>query len=191
MPPPRGRRDDRQPPPRGACPPAGQPALEHTPTHHPTPEEQDPQPTTRLLRHQKRAPRDVGVKDLRPLRGRPTGRSLTPTPYPGAPNHRRRSDKRKIRTKNKGVDRPRSFRDDTLTLMAFRSMNILILTIAIFTDGRPSLLPTRRSRSLRSRPPSRPTNSHPTSRMITVGELGVALGRHRRAVTRLLVAATN
>ena len=38
------------------------------------------QPAHDPLRLTQTAPRGAGVKDLRPLRGRPTGRSLTPTP---------------------------------------------------------------------------------------------------------------
>lgn len=49
---------------------------------HPTPSNTTPgsHPNPSFLRHEQHAPSDVGVKDLRPLRGRPTGRSLTPTP---------------------------------------------------------------------------------------------------------------
>jgi hypothetical protein len=55
---------------------AGAPALEHAPNHdHPNITEPHP---TRLLRPEQRAPSGVGVKDLRPLRGRPFGPILDP-----------------------------------------------------------------------------------------------------------------
>jgi hypothetical protein len=63
--------------------------LEHAPDHPRRPQEQTPTPFSAI----KHAPPDVGVKDLRPLRGRPTGRSLTPTPQPGAPKTCRRRRK--------------------------------------------------------------------------------------------------
>jgi hypothetical protein len=51
----------------------------------------------------------------------PAGRSLTPTPQPGAPKGRRSAAK-KDHKQEPGVDRPRSFRNDTerLTLMCGR-----------------------------------------------------------------------
>jgi hypothetical protein len=46
------------------------------------------------------------VPDLRPLRGRPFGPLLDPDAYPDAPTGRRRTTRRKIKTKNRGLTGP-------------------------------------------------------------------------------------
>jgi hypothetical protein len=62
--------------PKRACPPAGEPALEHAPDHDHLNFPELPNPPS--PRPEQRAPRGVGVKDLRPLRGRPSGPILDP-----------------------------------------------------------------------------------------------------------------
>jgi hypothetical protein len=84
MPPHGRRRDDRQPPTR-ACPPAGTPALEHTP--HTSQADHVGAAEHRFFPVFQHAPRGVGVQDLRPLRGRPSGPILDLDTYPGAPNN--------------------------------------------------------------------------------------------------------
>ena len=57
-------------PHRGACPQPGEPALEHA-LDHPIPLTRPGAHRTSFLRPEQHAPSGVGVKDLRPLRGRP------------------------------------------------------------------------------------------------------------------------
>jgi len=70
-----------------------------------------PQP---LLRPEQRAPSGVGVKDLRPLRGRPSGPIIDPDASPRRAHKQAENHKEKISSTELGVDRPRSFRDDWL-----------------------------------------------------------------------------
>ena len=82
--------------------------MEHA-IDHPTFETVEP--LKHLLRTEQRAPFGVGVKDLRPLRGRPCG----PIPDPNASSTRPKkaeNSHQKINYKNRGVDRPRPFRND-------------------------------------------------------------------------------
>jgi hypothetical protein len=74
------------------------------------PNQQEP-PHTLLLRPEQRAPIGDGVKDLRPLARAPAGRSLTP-PSTSPRQEPEEHAETKINYKNKGVDRPRSYRDD-------------------------------------------------------------------------------
>ena len=79
-------------------------------TRPPAPEHRGaaPQP---LLRPEQRAPSGVGVKDLRPLRGRPFGPILDPDASPRRAHKQAKNHKKKISTTELGVDRPRSFRN--------------------------------------------------------------------------------
>jgi hypothetical protein len=61
--------------PTKACPHPGKPDWSTHPTTQDNPEEHPPHS---FLRREQHAPNDVGVKDLRPLRGRPTGPILDP-----------------------------------------------------------------------------------------------------------------
>jgi hypothetical protein len=99
--------------PTRACPPAGTPGPGAAPDPT-TPNQQEP-PTPPLLRPEQRAPIGDGVKDLRPLRRAPYRALLDPAAYLDAPKDRRRTPKERSTTRTKGVDRPRSYRDDLLT----------------------------------------------------------------------------
>jgi hypothetical protein len=77
--------------------------------HDPPGRKHEEPPQTPFFRLEQRAPAGAGVKDLRPLRGRPTGRSLTPTPQPGAPKQQRKTRKE---SRPRPLDQPHSFRDD-------------------------------------------------------------------------------
>src|SRR5215212_9844254 len=103
------RRDDRQPRPgpvhsRGTGTGACQQPLPHPERHGAAP--------TRLLRPEQRAPSGVGVKDLRPLRGRPFGPILDPDASPRRAQEQAENSKKKDHPAKQRVDRPRSFRDD-------------------------------------------------------------------------------
>ena len=79
---------------------AGDPALEHA--HDPLPEN-NTEPPHLSLRPEQRAPRGVGVKDLRPLRGRPFGPILDPNASARrAPKQAEETQKRKIKNNNGG-----------------------------------------------------------------------------------------
>jgi len=59
------------------------------------------------------APSGLGLQDLRPLRGRALGPILDPEPFISARhNGHRRSRRTNQRTQSRGLDRPRSFRND-------------------------------------------------------------------------------
>src|SRR4051794_19495778 len=77
-----------------------EPALEHAPDHH-GPEEHeeftDPLSALNSLRRPASTSRTYGRCAVDP-----SGRSLTPTPQPGAPQCRRRTARRKIKNKNGG-----------------------------------------------------------------------------------------
>jgi hypothetical protein len=91
-------------------------ALTPGPAHHRDTGTGDRPPTTPkprtgarppFLRCEQHAPRGVGIKDLRPLtRSAHRARSLTPTPYPDAPNSSRRTAKRKIRNNRRDLTGP-------------------------------------------------------------------------------------
>ena len=88
----------------------GAPALETHPTRTPTPTEPH---RLHFLRLEQHAPRGIGVKDLRPLRGRALpGPILDPDALLDAAHKQAENEQEKINDKNRGVDRPRSFRDD-------------------------------------------------------------------------------
>ena len=99
-------------PSRGACPPAGPPALETAPDRpSPSTREQpppsSPPSTACAVRRGHQGPAAAARS--------PSGRSLTPTPHPDAPNNRRRTSTERSEQQEHqldGVDRPRSFRDD-------------------------------------------------------------------------------
>ena len=96
--------------------------LSHQPGHrrwstHPQRHRREHQEPTdpRFLRSQQRAPSGVGVKDLRPLRGRPSGPILDPDAsaqraQEQAENRQRKDQRPRARLGR--VDRPRSFRND-------------------------------------------------------------------------------
>src|SRR6266496_888622 len=100
------RRNDRQA--TTACPEAGKPALEQTPT--PTASRQSTNNV--VLRLTKPAPHGVGVQGLRPPRGRPPA-DPGPRRLIGAPERQRRPPKERSTRPKLGLDRPRSFRNDT------------------------------------------------------------------------------
>jgi hypothetical protein len=79
---------------------AGAPALEHAPDHD-HPEHHGAAPT-RLLRPEQRAPSGAGIKDLRPLRGRPFGPILDPDASSRRAQSRRRTERRKITEQEAG-----------------------------------------------------------------------------------------
>jgi len=98
-------------PPPGGLSTAGAPALEHAHDHEHTRTDRSRADSVFSALEQ-RAPPGVGVKDLRPLRGRPFG----PIPDPDASLRRAHKQaenpRKKIHNKNYRVDRPRSFRND-------------------------------------------------------------------------------
>lgn len=73
----------------------------------PTPLSQETR-TQSIFRPEQPAPTGDGIKDLRPL----PRALLDPAAYLDAPTNRRRTHEPKINYKDRGVDRPRPFRDD-------------------------------------------------------------------------------
>jgi len=99
-------------PPSGTEPGTWTPAAPPSSTTITSPGGARPPGPDRLTDH---ASPDAGVKAT-PLRGRPTGRALTPTPprrahTPGA------QGKKKGQSPHQEVDQPRSFRNDLLFLL--------------------------------------------------------------------------
>jgi hypothetical protein len=91
--------------PHRACPPPGQPALEHAPD--PITEPPGAARSHPFSAFEQPAPPGIDVKDLRPLRGRPLrGRSLTPTPHPGAPTNTGEEPKERSEQQQQGLTGP-------------------------------------------------------------------------------------
>src|SRR5207342_1814794 len=90
-------------PPPGACPPPGHRHWSMHSTTSTRARKATPQP---LLRPEQRAPSGVGVKDLRPLRGRPFGPIIDPDASPRRAHKPAENHKEKISSTELGLTGP-------------------------------------------------------------------------------------